>query len=147
MSKLLDTYMNDLVDVDIYTKKKKEYDDEIEKINNYIKELNVNTPSLNVSEKIDVFKTTIRDKFKYKIGELSEDMVDGLIDKIIINESESNWYLKISHDTIDTIDNDEQRIKIAELVITKDDAIRYSKYCSELSRVKIKENIKVNLFL
>jgi hypothetical protein len=71
-------------------------------------------------------------------------MVDGLIDKIIINESECNWYLKISHNTID---NDDQRIKIAELVITKDDAIRYSKYYSELSRVKIKEKINVNLFL
>ena len=74
-------------------------------------------------------------------------MVDGLIDKIIINETDSNWHLKFTNDIIDVSNNEEQEIKIAELVITKDDAERYSKYCSELSRVKFKENLKVNLFI
>ena len=139
--------MNDLVDQDIYKEKKKEYDEEIEKITNYIKELNANVPTLDITEKINGFKNTIIEKFKYQAGDLSEDMVDGLIDKIIINETDSNWYLKFTNDIIEVSNNDEQEIKIAELIITKDDAERYSKYCSELSRVKFKENLKVNLFI
>ena len=139
--------MNDLVDQDIYKEKKKEYDEEIEKITNYIKELNANVPTLDITEKINGFKNTIIEKFKYQAGDLSEDMVDGLIDKIIINETDSNWYLRFTNDIIEVSNNDEQEIKIAELIITKDDAERYSKYCSELSRVKFKENLKVNLFI
>lgn len=146
-AKLLDTYMNDLVDQDIYKEKKKEYDEEIEKITNYIKDLNSNVPTLDITEKINGFKNTISEKFKNQAGDLSEDMVDGLIDKIIINETDSNWHLKFTNDIIDVSNNEEQEIKIAELVITKDDAERYSKYCSELSRVKFKENLKVNLFI
>ena len=123
--------MNDLVDQDIYKEKKKEYDEEIEKITNYIKELNANVPTLDITEKINGFKNTISEKFKYQAGNLSEDMVEGLIDKIIINETDSNWYLRFTNDILEVSNDDKQEIKIGELIITKDDAERYSKYSSE----------------
>ena len=147
LSKLLDTYMNDLVDKEIYIKKKKEYDEEIEITKNYIKELSGNLPYQNLEEKINGLKNIIKEKFKYESGELTEDMVDSFVDKIIVNENSMNWYLNFKYDAIYNVNNNDHKIQIAELIITKDDAKLYSKYCSELSRVKMKENLKVNLFL
>ena len=147
LSKLLDTYMNDLVDKEIYIKKKKEYDEEIEITKNYIKELSGNLPFQNLEEKISEFKNIIKEKFKYESRDLTEDMVDSFVDKIIVNQNSMNWYLNFKYDTIENINNNDQKIQIAELIITKDDAKLYSKYCSELSRVKMKENLRVNLFL
>lgn len=148
LSKLLDTYMNDLVDQEIYIAKKKEYDDEIATTEEYIKELgSQNIPCTDLSEKILHMKETIKEKFKYQSGELNEDMVEAFVEKIVIKSDVIDWYLNFNNGTINVSDNNEQAIQLGKLVITKDDAINYSKYCSELSRVKFGENIIVNLYL
>ena len=148
LNKLLDTYMNDLIDKEIYIAKKKEYDDEIIKTEEYIKELNCNNiPIGNLTEKISNMKTIIKEKFKYKTGELNEDMVDSFVDKILIKSNEIDYYLNFNSDTITVLGDNTQRIHIAKLVVTKDDVKKYSAYCSELTRVKFNDNIIVNLYL
>lgn len=74
-------------------------------------------------------------------------MVETFVEKIVIKSDVIDWYLNFNNGTINVSDNNEQAIQLGKLVITKDDAINYSKYCSELSRVKFGENIIVNLYL
>ena len=78
---------------------------------------------------------------------MSDELVESFVDKIIIDNDLIEWHLNFINDKIISIREERKEILIAELAITDDDAIFYSKYFDELKRIKIKEPIRVAIYL
>ncbi len=147
--KLLDAYMNELISKDEFSSKKSEYDNEIIKIKNFISELTEEkyVPKQTFEQKIKGLKDTILDNFNYKSENMSDELVESFVDKIIIDNDLIEWHLNFINDKIISIREERKEILIAELAITDDDAIFYSKYFDELKRIKIKEPLRVAIYL
>jgi len=146
--KLLDTYLNELISDKDFKSRKKEFDDEINKTKNLILELNKEEylPKQTLEEKVKELKTLIKNNFNYKSGDMSDEMVDSFVDKIIISNDIIEWHMNFINDTIIERKKEREEILIAELAITDDDAIFYSKYCEELKRITIKKPIRVDIY-
>lgn len=147
--KLLDTFLNELISQEDFANKKKEYDEEIVKTQNMINELKKDDdiPVQTLEEKIKELKGIILNNFNYKSGDMSDEMVESFVDKIIISNDLIEWHMDFISDKIINKKREREEILIAELAITDDDAIHYSKYWEEFKRITIKEPIKVAIFI
>lgn len=147
--KLLDTFLNELISQEDFANKKNEYDEEIVKTQNMINELKKDDdiPVQTLEEKIKELKGIILNNFNYKSGDMSDEMVESFVNKIIISNDLIEWHMDFISDKIINKKREREEILIAELAITDDDAINYSQYWEEFKRITIKEPIKVAIFI
>ena len=151
--KLLDAYLRQSISDEEYTNKKKEIEMELIELKNTLKiiegEKMISRPSL--EEKIKQYKTLIKENLNYSLGDMSDSLVNLLVDKVVVNNDHYEWYLKLSNDILNVEDlynkKEKENILIANLAITSDDVITYSKYDEELKRVKITEPLIVNIYM
>lgn len=154
LSKLLDTYLSDMLTKDEYSNKKQELDNEICSLSTRLNNMKSNAqPVKTAKERLKECKEIIRNKLDYKRGELSDEFVDSFVNKIVVSNDHIEWYLNFANE-IDNSTNmtyneiaEGGNIFLGRIVITKDDAVSYSKYCDELSRVCLKETIDVDVYI
>lgn len=138
--KLLDTYLSEVFDKDTLDDKKVELDDDINKFQNQLDELNVRLANSNsIEDRLKECKKKIRNNFNYHRGELSDKLVDAFVDKIVVGNDHIEWYMKLC--------GSNNGIHLGRIKITKDDAISYSKYYSDLSKVYLKEPLYVDIYI
>lgn len=156
ISKLMDLYSDDHITLNEFNDKKAEItitlNDYIEKLN-IIKSNNHITPKT-MSERLEECKNIIIECFtSNKKGETYELLVDSFVDMIVVSNEKIEWHMKLTRD----ITSDEKtplddairkkEVHIGELVLTKDDAINYSKYCADLSRVYFNNPLFVDIYV
>ena len=153
-SKLLDTFLSDIISQDDYKNKKAEIDEDIDKINNRMNEIKdkLESPIMTLNEKIQGYKDTIKEQLNYKRGELSDELVDSFVKSIIVSNDKIEWHLSFTNEIVsfyDIIDKKEKPddILLGTLVITRDNLDLYSKYDEELKKVKFKEDIVVDIYI
>lgn len=153
-SKLLDTYLSGIITQEDYKNKKNDLDKDKLTLTNRIIELKKEdrTPVVSIEQKVQDFKENISKHLNYKRGEISDELVDSFVDKIIVSNEKLEWHLNFTNEVSNfysIIDNEDKKedILIAHLVVTDDDVITYSKYNEELKRVNLKEPIIVDIFM
>lgn len=152
--KLLDTYLSDFLSKEEYSEKKQAIDDEIDSLSIRLDDMkNDAQPIITAEQRLKTCKSSIRDKFNYKRGELSEELVDSFVDKIIVSNDLIKWYLNFGTDTSKHLNDasdesiEDNKILLGKLLITKDDVNAYSKYDEELSNVRLKQPFEVEIYI
>lgn len=154
-SKLLDTYLDEHINQCQYTEKKKELDSKLNDYNKRLEDIKAQTliSPKTIQERLVECKDSIRKAFAKQKGKMYEELVDSFVDKIVVANDHIEWYLNFTNE----IDNswnktyngnaEGKKISLGNIVITKDDAITYSKYCDELSRVHFNEPLIVDVYI
>lgn len=156
ISKLMDLYSDDYITLNEFNDKKAEINitlnDYIEKLN-IIKSNNQITPKT-MSERLEECKNIITDCFtSNKNAETYELLVDSFVDKIVVSNEKIEWYMKLTKEItygaktpLDDVIR-EKEVFIGTLLLTKDDATYYSKYCNDLSRVYFDKPLLVDIYV
>lgn len=92
LSKLVDLYLENKIDLDLYTSKKSEYDTKLSTLKKVITEPEKDDKLLEVSELKDVLSKFNTKNMKY---EQQSEMVKRIIEKIVVNPSDIKVYLNI----------------------------------------------------
>ena len=150
--KLLDRLLEGKIDEQLYDDQNKDYIEIQMTLTKQIDELQkeIKIPYKTLEEKVKDLKKVIRDKFNYKKGYLSEELIDTFIDKVIVYEDHFNFYLNLVTNIDDSsLDSrkKEDYVLLGRLVITYDDSNKYSKYNEEIRHARIKEPLLVDLYM
>jgi len=96
-SNTFDAYISELINKDIYIKKKKELDKEQEELNFKIKELSEKLGEDKEQElvnKLKILKNTISESLNFDTDNISENLIDSLIEKVTVYNNRFVWKLK-----------------------------------------------------
>ena len=131
-------------------KKLAELDENDEKLNKRIEELEVKDENSNIDikYKIKKMKEQIAMKLDYDMYSLSDGMVETFVDKIIVHDDRFEWKLNCISDISKFMDTGNELGKhYARIVITVDDIRRFNKKSNQLKKVFQKEPIIVDIFI
>ena len=153
MQKLLDMYLNDMIDKDNYLLKKEELENNLKaylQLNEEVKS-KITTPKEVLKTKLQNLKQNIIDNLNYNDNHVSEEVIDLFVKKITIKEDKFDWKLNYLDGIIESIlkddlteDND---IFLTRIVITKDDVTKFLEFHKEYRFLRLKEPIKVDIYL
>ena len=153
MQKLLDMYLNDMIDKDNYLLKKEELENNLKaylQLNEEVKS-KITTPKEVLKTKLQNLKQNIIDNLNYNDNHVSEEVIDLFVKKITIKEDKFDWKLNYLDGIIEsnlkddlTEDND---IFLTRIVITKDDVTKFLEFHKEYRFLRLKEPIKVDIYL
>ncbi len=148
--RLLNTYVEGFISKEQYVKKLAELDENDEKLNKRIEELEVKDENSNIDikYKIKKMKEQIAMKLDYDMYSLSDGMVETFVDKIIVHDDRFEWKLNCISDISKFMDTGNELGKhYARIVITVDDIRRFNKKSNQLKKVFQKEPIIVDIFI
>lgn len=140
----LDAYISEIITKENYIKKKKELDDEINILKERNKELEIlqSKPKASKIDKLEVIKKTIEKSLNFDKDNISEELIENLIDKIIVYENRFVYKLKMN----ENLNNEEQEpVLLTSLIITKD---QIKKIVSKMNkRIKSYDTIRVDVYI
>ena len=153
IQKLLDMYLNDMIDKDNYLLKKEELENNLNtymQLNEGVKS-KVTTPKEVLKNKLQNLKQNIIDNLNYNDNHVSEEVIDLFVKKIIVREDKFDWKLNYLDGIIEPNLKDElledSNVFLTRIVITKDDVSRFLEYHKEYRFLRLKEPIKVDIYL
>ncbi|MBO5348563.1 MAG: recombinase family protein [Clostridia bacterium] len=156
LDKLVDMYLNDMIDKENYLTKKEEFEKCIKifsEKNDEIKSQDIIPKDL-LKIKLQNLKQNIIDNLNYKSDYISEDVVDMFVKRIVVREDKFDWKLNylneiLEDDNLDdeNIDDNDNDIFLTRIVITKDDIDRFLEQHKEYKFLRLKEPIKVDIYL
>ena len=153
IQKLLDMYLNDMIDKDNYLLKKEELENNLNtymQLNEEVKS-KVTTPKEVLKNKLQNLKQNIIDNLNYNDNHVSEEVIDLFVKKIIVREDKFDWKLNYLDGIIEPNLKDElledSNVFLTRIVITKDDVSRFLEYHKEYRFLRLKEPIKVDIYL
>ena len=138
----LDAYISEIISKDNYLKKKKELEDEINKIKerNNEREQELNQPNYNKIDKLGNIKKIVSESLNYEKDNISDELIDNLIEKITVYENRFVFKLKMQNNN-DT----ENPILLTSLIITKD---QIKKIIDKMNKkIKNYDNIKIDIYI
>ena len=118
-SKLLELYLSEMINKDIYIKKKEELDISISRMTEENNELILKKgiPKNILEDKIKNLKQCIIDNLNYHENNVSDDIIDNFVEKVIVHKDKFEWKLAYFNDIIDTNINGRQKSSKLDLYI------------------------------
>ena len=157
LEKLVDMYLNDMIDKDNYFSKKEDFEECIKiytEKNEEIKSKSVIPKDL-LKTKLHNLKQNIIDNLNYNSNYVSEEVVDMFVKRITVKEDKFDWKLnyldEILEDDIlydsEILENCDKDTFLTRIVITKDDIDRFLEHHKEYKYLRLKAPIKVDIYL
>lgn len=156
LEKLVDMYLNDMIDKDNYLLKKEELEQCIKNYalkNEEIKSQNVIPKDL-LETKLHNLKQNIIDNLNFDANYVSEKVVDTFVKRITVREDKFDWKLNYLDEILDSDElSDDNSLEsnsdifFTRIVITKDDVDRFLEHHKEYKFLRLKEPIKVDIYL
>lgn len=163
LDRIVDMYVNELIDKESFMKKKAD----IEKNNNYLQEKIEKAnekkaiPKEELEDKLSILKKNIINNLEYdRSDEISEDLIESYVEKIVVGKDRYKWKLNYLKDIYDLntlknisaseINNDSKDFYLTTIIITDDDVKNYRKRlrtCGLERAKKLKNNIVVDLYI
>lgn len=143
--RLLDGYINGIIDKDDFVKKKEEVESNINVLNCKLDKLKSNeVPSKEmIKDKIKLLKKNIDKCLDFDNCIVSDEIIDALIEKIEVHKDRFVWKLAgLNSKNIDT-----KEMYFTTIVITKDDVIKYNESHNCLRRICQKDNIVMDVYI
>ena len=104
-----------------------------------------------LKNKLQNLKQNIIDNLNYNDNHVSEEVIDLFVKKIIVREDKFDWKLNYLDGIIEPNLKDElledSNVFLTRIVITKDDVSRFLEYHKEYRFLRLKEPIKVDIYL
>ena len=102
MSKLLDTYIGNMINQEMFASKNEELENEIKNYNEKIEELNeqLGVPKDSIKERIKEFKEDLKQYALNREEEYTDELVERFIDKITVYKESFSWKLNLLSDII-----------------------------------------------
>lgn len=154
LAKLVDMYLNDMIDKDNYLVKKEEFELCIHNYEQKNKEINSQSimPKELLKTKLQNLKQNIIDNLNYNANYVSEEVIDMFVKNIIVREDKFDWKLNYLNDLLEDDEDDNQlnndnNIFLTRIVITKDDVDRFLEHHKEYKCLRLKESILVDIYL
>ena len=162
LDKLVDMYVNELIDKESFMKKKIDIEKNIKYLEDKIEKSNVKKviPREELEDKLSILKKEIINNLEYdRNNEISDELIELYVEKIVVEKDKYKWklnYLKDIYDfdkenTLNIESNsDSNEIYLTTIIITDDDVKKYRKRirsCGLDRAKKMKSNIIVDLYI
>ena len=135
------------IDKEYFRKRKGELDAKIEELEQDIANLSPKAASvqaIDFSSRMDYLKTRLGEYVNFEGNSISESVIEAFIEKIWVAKNEFRWFLRSGEDT--AVERSE-RVKIAEFILTIDDAKAYQYSISTRKRVYNWYDLNVSIWL
>lgn len=154
--KLIDMYLNDLIDKENYKTKKDELD---QVINDYLKknkelESKQVIPKDSLKKKLLGLKQSIINNLNYNSNYVSEDVISSFVKEVIVNEDKYDWKLNYLSEIVNENNiysekslEDCNGIFLTRIIVTKDDVERFLANHTEYKCLKLKNPLKIDIYL
>lgn len=144
LDKLLDMYLNELVEKDKYLVKKKEIDNNLVILKDKLEELksNIKVSKGTVLNKMEKLSNIINNSLNTK-QLLSENLIDNYVDKIKVGGDIYKWKLNY----LEGIKSEDSDVFLTRVIINKDNLEELKKYKKEYNKVKLKESLIADIYL
>lgn len=144
LDKLLDMYLNELVEKDKYIVKKKELESNLSILNNKLEELksNIKVTKETVLNKMEKLRYIVNNALNTK-QLLSEKLIDNYVDKIKIDGDVYKWKLNY----LEGIKSEDSDVFLTRVIINKDNLEELKEYKNEYNKVKLKESLIADIYL
>ena len=139
----LDAYISEIISKENYLKKKKELDEEINKLKDRNKEIeeDLNQPKSNKSDKLGNIKKIVSKSLNYEKENISDELIDNLIDKITVYENRFLFKLKMQSYNKDN----DTPILLTSIIITKE---QIKKIIEKMNKkIKNYDNINIDIYI
>lgn len=140
----LDAFLSQIITKENYVKKKKEIDDEINLLKTRNEELEIlkNKPKVSKLDKLEIIKKTIEESLNFDKDNISDELIENLIEKIIVYENRFVYKLKLNGEMKE---DDKEPVLLTSLVVTKD---QIKKIVSKMNkRIKSYDTIHVDVYI
>lgn len=141
--KLLDTFLNEVIDENVYKIKNNEFDADIEVLEERIlaiKNSKDNAMS-SLENKLKNIENIMNLSLEKKHPELNDKLIDSLIEKVEVNDNSFDWYIRCSKNNI----ND--RYLLLSIDVTKEDILKHPSIKEEYRSLILKNKIRVNIYI
>ncbi len=154
--KLIDMYLNDLIDKENYKTKKDELD---QVINDYLKknkelESKQVIPKDSLKKKLLGLKQSIINNLNYNSNYVSEDVISSFVKQVVVNEDKYDWKLNYLSEIVNENNiysekslEDCNGIFLTRIIVTKDDVERFLANHTEYKCLKLKNPLKIDIYL
>lgn len=151
-NRLLDGYLNGLIEKKDFVIKKKEIEDAYQNLVLQLEDLkSQSTPSTcEIKERIKKLKQTINENLNFDENCIPTEIINSFIEKITVHKDKFEWklnYLTELNNYIGDIPIEDKSIHLATIVINRDDIIRYNEKHNCLKRICQKENIIMEVYI
>lgn len=163
LDRIVDMYINELIDKDSFIKKKTDIEKNITILREKIESANKKKviPREELEDKLSILKKNIVNNLEYNRGdEISDDLIETFVEKIIVEKDRYKWKLNYLKDIYDLnvlknistteLNSDSNDFYLTTLTITDDDLKKYRnriKSCGLERAKKMKDNIIVDLYI
>jgi len=163
LDRIVDMYINDLIDKDSFIKKKTDIEKNITILREKIESANKKKviPREELEDKLSVLKKNIINNLEYNMSdEISDDLIETFVEKIIVEKDRYKWKLNYFKDIYDLnvlknistseLNSNSNDFYLTTLTITDDDLKKYRNRIKSggLERAKkMKDNIIVELYI
>ena len=140
----LDAFLSQIITKENYIKKKKEIDDEINLLKTRNEELEIlkNKPKVSKLDKLEIIKKTIEESLNFDKDNISDELIENLIEKIIVYENRFVYKLKLNGEMKE---DDKEPVLLTSLIVTKD---QIKKIVSKMNkRIKSYDTIHVDVYI
>ena len=165
LDRIVDMYINELIDKESFIKKKADIEKNITILREKIESANKKKviPREELEDKLSVLKKKIVNNLEYNWSdEISDDLIESFVEKIIVEKDRYKWKLNYLKDIYDLnvlrnistteLNSDSNDFYLTTLTITDDDLKKYRnriKSCGleRAKKIKEKDNIIVDLYI
>jgi len=162
LDRLVDMFVNELIDKESFMKKKIDIEKNIKFLEEKIEKSNIKKviPKEELEDKLSVLKKEIINNLEYdRNNEISDDLIESYVEKIVVGKDKFKWklnYLKEIYDfdnentSSSESKSDSNEIYLTTIIITDDDVKKYRKRirsCGLDRAKKMKSNIIVDLYI
>lgn len=163
LDRIVDMYINELIDKDSFIKKKTDIEKNITILREKIESANKKKviPREELEDKLSVLKKNIINNLEYNMSdEISDDLIETFVEKIIVEKDRYKWKLNYFKDIYDLnvlknistseLNSNSNDFYLTTLTITDDDLKKYRNRIKSggLERAKkMKDNIIVELYI
>ena len=148
--KLLDTYLSDVIDKNTYINRNEEFELTINKyfkINEELKNKKF-SPTNELDDKINKLKKDIEENLNNTENLVSDELIDLFVQKIKIKPNHYEWKLNYLDDIFDNnINNEKNDFFLTRILFTQDVANRYLIHSKQFKFFRVKEPIKIDIYL
>lgn len=154
--KLIDMYLNDLIDKENYKAKKDDLDQVINDYLNKNKELESKQviPKDSLKKKLLGLKQSIINNLNYNSNYVSDDVISSFVKEVVVNEDKYDWKLNYLSEIVNENNiysekslEDCNGIFLTRIIVTKDDVERFLANHTEYKCLKLKNPLKIDIYL